>query len=141
MADGALPSVDALSDSDSARDVDKPVKAKRAKAKGIKPKKSDPPVDCETRLRATLARKCACKAKNCFAQFLPDDDFREFHKFRSDWASFHKLDQDKFVTGLDSGIQECFFSLECPSLATFRGLSVKCACVFGLRPSGSGHVS
>ena len=110
MADGALPSVDALSDSDSARDVDKPVKAKRAKAKGSKPKKSDPPVDCETRLRATLARKCACKAKNCFAQFLPDEDFREFHKFRSDWASFHKLDQDKFVTGLDSGIQECFFS-------------------------------
>ena len=122
MADGVLPSVDTLSDSD----VDKPVKAKRAKTKGSKPKKSDCPVDSETHLRATLARKCSCKSKNCFAQFLADDDFTEFHNFWSNWASFHKLDQDKFVTGFDSDI---FFleSQAAGDFATFRGLFVKCA--------------
>ena len=139
MADGGLPPVDALSDAGSAdalppvealsdaSSADEPPQRRRKKPRLEKVHLS---LDHELRLRAVVGRNCCCKKKNCFAQFSSGDDFQAFQKFRADWVSFHKLDQDQIVSGpmlfIVDGVNGLrhFLLKVCWDLS--KGLAVRC---------------
>ena len=66
---------------------------KAAEKRGPRPASHD-----RTQVRASLARSCPCKGKNCFEQFTSKDGFESLMKFRTEMHELHKLDQDRVDT-------------------------------------------
>ena len=86
--------------SDEERDSDLDLDAALGdNAKGVPVKKGKvPALDDPTHLRAVLGKRCSCKQRDCFGQFSGPKEFAEFLKYRVDFKSLHKLDQDRVDT-------------------------------------------
>ena len=68
-------------------------------AKRVAPKKGKvPALDDPIHLQAVLGKRCSCKKRDCFGQFSGPKEFAEFHQYRTDSKSLHKLDQDRVDT-------------------------------------------
>lgn len=54
-------------------------------------------VDPEIRLGQLLGSRCKCKKRDCFREFSEKDIFSKLLKYRNEYFSLHKLDQDHVV--------------------------------------------
>ena len=94
-----------LSGSDEPLAPEGPEAPDQSKPKAARRKRSREELDAQIatrssdqRIRFLLGRQCGCKRnKNCFAQFIPADNFSALKEYLGHWHDLHKLDQDHFV--------------------------------------------
>lgn len=76
------------------KELGQPRKRKRKKRDGPTPAER---LVSEVHCKALLGRRCKSCKRHCMSAWLGKGKFQEVMSFRMQWASMHKLDQDKIV--------------------------------------------